>query len=78
MTMGTRKDREWDGKPAEQAAVYGNRRRIRVVRGKRLRKQRGEKLERTFAHQRLFRPTMRSTCGLKNGHFHHGLLAFHG
>ncbi len=38
------------GKQAEQGAVYGNRRRIRGVRGKRLLKQRGEKLERSFAH----------------------------
>ena len=42
--------RKWEGKKAEQTAVYGNRRRIRGVRGKRLLKQRGEKLERSFAH----------------------------
>jgi transposase len=42
--------RKWRGKQAEQAAVYGNRRRIGGVRGKRLLKQRGEKLERSFAH----------------------------
>lgn len=42
--------RKWRGKAAEQAAVYGNRRRIRGARGKRLLKQRGEKLERSFAH----------------------------
>ena len=42
--------RNWDGKQVEQAAVYGNRRRIRGARGKRLLKQRGEKLERSFAH----------------------------
>jgi transposase len=42
--------RNWDGKRVEQAAVYGNRRRMRGARGKRLLKQRGEKLERTFAH----------------------------
>jgi transposase len=42
--------RNWDGKQVEQAAVYGNRRRMRGARGKRLLKQRGEKLERTFAH----------------------------
>lgn len=42
--------RNWIGKDAEQAAVYGNRRRISGVRGKRLLKQRGEKLERSFAH----------------------------
>jgi transposase len=42
--------RNWDGKRVEQAAVYGNRRRMRGARGKRFLKQRGEKLERTFAH----------------------------
>ncbi len=31
--------------------MYGNRRRIRGVRGKRLQRQRGEKIERNFAHQ---------------------------
>jgi transposase len=45
-----RGQRNWAGKATEQAAVYGNRRRIRGVRGKRLLKQRGEKLERSFAH----------------------------
>lgn len=53
--------RNWDGKQAEQAAVYGNRRRIRGVRGKRLLKQRGEKLERTFAH-------MYETGGMRRTH----------
>lgn len=42
--------RHWEGKPEEQAAVYANRRRIRGERGKRLLRQRGEKLERSFAH----------------------------
>ena len=42
--------RRWEGKKEEQAAVYGNRRRIRGERGKQLLRQRGEKLERTFAH----------------------------
>jgi transposase len=36
--------------PQEQAAVYANRRRIRGDRGKGLLKQRGEKIERSFAH----------------------------
>src|SRR6202044_2702327 len=36
---------------AEQVAVYGNRRRIRGERGKRLQARRGERLERNFAHQ---------------------------
>src|SRR5256885_299891 len=42
--------RRWEGKQEEQAAVYGNRRQIRGERGKRLLRQRGEKLERSFAH----------------------------
>jgi transposase len=42
--------RQWKGKAEEQAAVYANRRRIRGERGKRLLKQRGEKIERSFAH----------------------------
>ena len=40
----------WEGKKEEQAAVYANRRRIRGERGKRLLRQRGEKVERSFAH----------------------------
>ncbi len=43
--------RNWDGKTAERDAVYANRRRIRGERGKRLQAQRGEKIERNFAHQ---------------------------
>jgi transposase len=43
--------RNWDGKEAEKAAVYGNRRRIIGDRGKRMQRQRGEKIERNFAHQ---------------------------
>jgi len=42
--------RHWQGKPDEQAAVYGNRRRIRGERGKQWLRRRGELLERTFAH----------------------------
>jgi transposase len=42
--------RNWKGKTAEKAAVYGNRRRVRGRRGKRLMKQRGELIERSFAH----------------------------
>ena len=45
-----RGQRRWEGKKEEQAAVYANRRRIRGERGKRLLRQRGEKLERSFAH----------------------------
>jgi transposase len=40
----------WQDQSAEQAAVYANRRRVRGDRGKRLQRQRGEKLERTMAH----------------------------
>lgn len=43
--------RTWEGKQAEKEAVYGNRRRIRGERGKRMQRQRGEKIERNFAHQ---------------------------
>ena len=43
--------RNWDGKEAEKAAVYGNRRRIKGDRGKRMQRQRGERIERNFAHQ---------------------------
>src|SRR5215469_6012330 len=43
--------RNWEGKQAEKKAVYGNRRRIRGDRGKRMQRQRGEKIERNFAHQ---------------------------
>lgn len=42
--------RNWAGKGAERDAVYANRRRIRGARGKRLMKQRGELIERSFAH----------------------------
>jgi transposase len=43
--------RNWNGKTAERDAVYANRRRIHGERGKRLQAQRGEKIERNFAHQ---------------------------
>lgn len=42
--------RNWNNKAEEQKAVYGNRRRIRADRGKRLLRQRGERVERSFAH----------------------------
>ena len=42
--------RKWNGKEEEQKATYANRRRIRGERGKRLLRQRGELLERPFAH----------------------------
>jgi transposase len=42
--------RNWRGKDAQKAAVYANRRRIRGQRGKELMRQRGELIERSFAH----------------------------
>ena len=46
-----RGERNWKGKPDAKAAVYGNRRRIQGNRGKQLQRQRGERIERNFAHQ---------------------------
>jgi len=43
--------RKWRGKTKQQEATYANRRRVRGERGKELLRQRGEKLERPFAHQ---------------------------
>jgi transposase len=42
--------RTWTKNPEARDAVYRNRRRIRGARGKRLLRQRGERLERPFAH----------------------------
>jgi len=42
--------RRWRGKADEQRATYGNRRRLRGRRGKRLLRKRGELIERSFAH----------------------------
>jgi len=42
--------RNWKDNPEARNAVYRNRRRIRGARGKRLMRQRGERLERPFAH----------------------------
>jgi transposase len=42
--------RNWKDDPEARDAVYRNRRRIRGARGKRLLRQRGERLERPFAH----------------------------
>jgi transposase len=42
--------RDWAKEPEAQAPVYGNRRRIRGRRGRRLMRQRGERIERSFAH----------------------------
>ena len=42
--------RNWEDEPHAQALVYANRRRVRGSRGKRLMRQRGELIERSFAH----------------------------
>jgi transposase len=42
--------RHWTHAPEAQRAVYGNRRRVRGVHGKRLLRRRGEYVERSFAH----------------------------
>ncbi len=42
--------RDWTKTPEAQAPVYGNRRRVRGARGKRLLRYRGEYVERSFAH----------------------------
>ena len=44
--------RRWKGRVDAQRAVYGNQRRIRGVRGRRLQRQRSERVERPFAHRR--------------------------
>jgi len=43
--------RNWAGRQAEKEAVYANRRRVRGPRGQQLQRQRGERIERNFAHQ---------------------------
>ena len=45
-----RGQRNWKDKAEAQAAVYGNRRRIRGEHGKELLRRRGELVERSFAH----------------------------
>ena len=42
--------RDWSKEPAAQTLVYANRRRLRGARGRRLMRQRGERIERSFAH----------------------------
>ena len=42
--------RKWDGKQEDQKQVYGNRRRVRRARGKRLQRERAELAERSMAH----------------------------
>jgi transposase len=53
--------RNWMGKPEEKSTVYQNRRRMREERGKRLSRQRGERVERSFAH-------MYETGGMRRVH----------
>jgi len=56
--------RKWKGKAEEKAAVYANRRRIRGDRGLRLLRQRGERVERSFAH-------MYETGAMRRTHLRH-------
>jgi transposase len=53
--------RNWSKAPEAQAPVYSNRRRIRGPRGRRLMRQRGERIERSFAH-------LYDTGGLRRTH----------
>jgi transposase len=53
--------RQWTTTPDAQHAVYGNRRRVRGARGKRIMRRRGEYVERSFAH-------MYDTGGLRRTH----------
>src|SRR2546425_3764684 len=53
--------RDWTKTPEAQGPVYGNRRRVRGARGKRLMRCRGEYVERSFAH-------MYETGGLRRTH----------
>src|SRR5262249_57808294 len=61
--------RAWSNPPETQGPVYGNRRRVRGARGKRLLRRRGEYVERTFAH-------LYDTGGLRRTHLrgHQNLL----
>jgi len=56
--------RNWNGKQEEKTAVYRNRRRIRGDRGQRLLRQRGERVERSFAH-------MYETGAMRRTHLRH-------
>ena len=42
--------RDWSEEPAARTLVYANRRRLRGARGRRLMPERGERIERSFAH----------------------------
>src|SRR5216683_5133867 len=55
--------RDWSKEPAAQAPVYANRRRLRGARGRRLMRQRGERIERSFAH-------LYDTGGMRRTHLH--------
>jgi transposase len=50
MAEPARGRRDWSEQPEAQAPVYGNRRRMRGPRGRRLMRCRGERVERSFAH----------------------------
>jgi len=65
--------RRWKDKEDAQAATYANRRRIRGERGKRLMRQRGELVERPFAHY-LEAGGMRRTHLRKHGNILKRLL----
>jgi transposase len=56
-----RGQRDWSKAPDAQAPVYGNRRRMRGPRGRRLMRRRGEYVERAFAH-------LYDTGGLRRTH----------
>ncbi len=56
--------RNWRGKPADRRRCYSNRRRVRGNRGKRLLRQRGEKIERGFSH-------VYDTGGMRRTHLRH-------
>src|SRR5208337_4091460 len=51
MAEPNRGTRNWSGRKIEKAVVYANRRRIQGDRGRHLQQQRGERIERNFAHQ---------------------------
>src|SRR5438093_7658297 len=50
ITEPDRGRRDWSKEPDAQAPVYRNRRRLRGPRGRRLMRQRGERIERSVAH----------------------------
>jgi transposase len=56
--------RDWSKEPEAQGPVYRNRRRIRGRRGRRLMRQRGERIERSFAH-------LYDTGGMRRTHLRH-------